>query len=110
MNQAPPTKTNADRNREYRARHNDRINEGKRNKRKALKAIIKVEGEIETPILKKVAKLPKATISEPQEITKQNYASFIRAFYKIGRAHSELQSECALPILTYLLPLLQLLQ
>lgn len=82
MNQAPPTKTNADRNREYRARHNDRINEGKRNKRKALKAIIKVEGEIETPILKKVAKLPKATISEPQEITKQNYASFIRAFYK----------------------------
>jgi hypothetical protein len=85
MNQTPPTKTNADRNREYRARHNDRINEAKRNKRQSLKAIVKVEGEIETPILKKVAKLPTTSTTEPailQEITKQNYTSFIRAFYK----------------------------
>jgi hypothetical protein len=73
---------NARRNRERRARVGHTINEAKREKRKELKAITSIPIAIETPTLKKAKKLPPASTAVKQEITKTNYASAIKSFYK----------------------------
>jgi len=81
----PQTKTNAQRNREYRLRKGEEINEKRRLARMSNRAIITPKIEYEEPEkeLKKVAKLPTPKPAEPKgDNTKQSYISFIRQFYK----------------------------
>lgn len=81
----PPTKTNADRNREYRLRKGDEINTKKREARLKQRVIITPPIKYEEPPkeLKKIAKLPPQKQTEPKgEHTKQSYISFIKQFYK----------------------------
>lgn len=81
----PPTKTNADRNREYRLRKGNEINTKKREARLTQRAIITPPIKYEEPPkeLKKIAKLPPQKQTEPKgEHTKQSYISFIKQFYK----------------------------
>lgn len=73
---------NARRNREMRARKGDEINAYRKAKREDLKAIKTIKIEIITPVLKKASKLPPQSTAPKQDITKKNYISFIRAFYK----------------------------
>ena len=73
---------NARRNRELRARDGDRINSNRTATRNANRAIKTIKPAIETPTLKKAKKLPPASKAVKQEITKTNYASFIKSFYK----------------------------
>jgi hypothetical protein len=81
----PPAKTNAQRNREYRLRKGEEINEKRRRTRISNRAIITppIEYEVPTTTLKKIAKLPPPKQAEPKgEHTKQTYISFIKQFYK----------------------------
>jgi hypothetical protein len=81
----PQAKTNAQRNREYRLRKGEEINEKRRQARMSNRAIItpKIEYEEPVKVLKKVTKLPPPKSTEPKgDNTKQSYISFIRQFYK----------------------------
>ena len=73
---------NIRRNKEMRLRKGLEINQARKDKRNALKAITNVKIEISTPILKKATKLPQQSKVIKQDNTKKTYISFIRTFYK----------------------------
>lgn len=73
---------NAERNRELRGRKGEDINRGKREKRRAGKAIIIEPIEYEVKEIKKVKELPKMRTEPKEEITKSNYIGFIKRLYK----------------------------
>ena len=75
-------KRNAERNKIYRELKGTDINEAKREKRKADKAIEKIKPEIVTPNLKKAKKLPVISTAIKTNATKKNYILFIKRFYK----------------------------
>lgn len=73
------------RNREYRQRaknNGDIINKQRRERRMNDKAIITPIIEYEVKDIKKAKKLPEMKTEPKQEITKHNYISFIKRFYK----------------------------
>jgi len=76
---------NVIRNREYRQRakaNGDTINIARTEQRRADKAIITPTIEYEVKNIKKAKKLPEMKSEPKQEITKHNYISFIKRFYK----------------------------
>jgi hypothetical protein len=76
-------KTNAENNRAYRERKRDEINARRREQRNANRAIKNVAIEYEVKKLKKIGKLPAVKQKEEiADITKSNYISYIKNFYK----------------------------
>ena len=76
-------KTNAENNRAYRERKKEEINARRREQRNGNRAIKNVAIEYEVKKLKKIGKLP--VIKQKEEIadiTKSNYISYIKNFYK----------------------------
>ena len=76
-------KTNAENNRAYRERKREEINARRREQRNGNRAIKNVEIEYEVKKLKKIGKLPAVKQKEGiADITKNNYISYIKNFYK----------------------------
>lgn len=77
-----PAKTNAERNREYRLRNSDRINQKKWGARLAEKAIITPVIEYEVKKIARAKKLPPARTEPKADITRYNYIQYVKGFYK----------------------------
>jgi len=76
-------KSNAENNRAYRERKRDEINARRREQRNKNRAIKNVAIEYEVKKLKKIDKLPEIKQREGiADITKNNYISYIKNFYK----------------------------
>lgn len=76
-------KTNAENNRAYRERKREEINARRREQRNGNRAIKNVVIEYEVKKLKKIGKLPAVKQKEGiADITKNNYISYIKNFYK----------------------------
>jgi hypothetical protein len=76
-------KSNAENNRAYRERKREEINAKRREQRNKNKAIKNVTIEYEIKKLKKIGKLPELRQREDiADITKNNYISYIKNFYK----------------------------
>lgn len=76
-------KTNAENNRAYRERKGEEINAKRREQRNRNRAIKNVAIEYEVKKLKKIGKLPAVKQKEEiADITKNNYISYIKNFYK----------------------------
>jgi predicted ATPase len=76
-------KSNAENNRVYRERKGEEINAKRREQRNKNRAIKNVTIEYEVKKLKKIDKLPEIKQREIiSDITKNNYISYIKNFYK----------------------------
>jgi hypothetical protein len=76
-------KSNAENNRAYRERKKEEINARRREQRNGNRAIKNVAIEYEVKELKKIGRLPEVKRNEGlAEITKNNYISYIKNFYK----------------------------
>jgi predicted metal-dependent hydrolase len=76
-------KSNAENNKAYRERKKEEINARRREQRNANRAIKNVAIEYEVKKLKKIGRLPEVKQKEGlADITKNNYISYIKNFYK----------------------------
>jgi hypothetical protein len=76
-------KSNAENNRAYRERKKEEINARRREQRNMNRAIKNVAIEYEVKKLKKIGKLPAVKQKEEiADITKSNYISYIKNFYR----------------------------